>query len=126
MTKYSLSFVIFALYCIQNSRCIDFTNSAFGLNIHNILPAAFGDFNSDELTDLFVINNNASGGSVQILLGSLKEPHFIQDSNLQCFLPNKTITSVVPGDYDGDGLMDVLITTAMNSTDNFVFDMVFN
>lgn len=70
------------------------------------LPAAFGDFNSDELTDMFVILNK---NTLQILLGSDKEPTMYADPGLKCKF-NSTLSSVVPGDFNGDALMDVMVT----------------
>lgn len=82
------------------------TGLAFGTNRAG-LPAAFGDFNSDELTDLFVIRKNEKGSSVEILLGSTKEPYF-NSVGLVCNYSQRVV-SVVPGDFDGDALMDMLV-----------------
>ncbi|KAL1457072.1 hypothetical protein WDU94_001745, partial [Cyamophila willieti] len=43
------------------------TDQVFG-DVTDGLPAAFGDFNSDELTDMFVLRDN--GHTLQILLGT--------------------------------------------------------
>lgn len=104
------------LCCIQltSTNNIDMTYSSFGHQT-DILPAAFGDFNSDELTDLFVIEKNYR--NVTILLASSKEP-FFQNSGLYCELPRDyEVTSVIPGDFDGDAMMDFLVT-ALKLTDN--------
>ncbi|KAI5729771.1 hypothetical protein M8J76_006465 [Diaphorina citri] len=73
------------------------------------LPAAFGDFNSDELTDMFVLRDDRH--TLQILLGADTEPLLrpAPDGALKCTY-EKSISSVVPGDFDGDALMDVMIT----------------
>ncbi|CAG5049351.1 unnamed protein product [Parnassius apollo] len=89
------------------------TTSSFGKHNYGII-AAFGDFNSDELTDVFVIN----GSSVNVLLAHDKEP-FLRPSTFVCTYSNFVITSIVPGDYDGDAYMDILFTTQIkNSTSN--------
>lgn len=101
------------LCCIHTTSASDFVNRAFGHQT-DILPAAFGDFNSDELTDLFVIEKN--NRNVTILLASPKEPFFYH-SGLYCELPaGYAVTSVIPGDFDGDALMDFLVT-AINLED---------
>uniref|UniRef100_A0A1B6IZN2 T-cell immunomodulatory protein TIP C2 domain-containing protein n=1 Tax=Homalodisca liturata TaxID=320908 RepID=A0A1B6IZN2_9HEMI len=84
----------------------DATNQMFGGRTDG-MPAAFGDFNSDELTDIFVIRNNAR--TLEILFGQDKEPSMVS-SGIKCTFNKTTITSVVPGDFNGDALMDVLVT----------------
>lgn len=85
--------------------CTDITNQVFGSNV-NAIPAAFGDFNSDELTDLFVIK----GKSVDVLLSSSEGEPLLQSSNITCKF-ECSVTSLVPGDFNGDAFMDVLVTT---------------
>lgn len=92
----------------------DVTSQMFG-DITDGLPAAFGDFNSDELTDMFVIRNSAR--TLEILLGQDKEPS-MRTKGLKCNFNSSRITSVVPGDFNGDALMDVMVTV-LKSNDNF-------
>ncbi|XP_003222974.2 T-cell immunomodulatory protein [Anolis carolinensis] len=68
--------------------------------------AAFGDFNSDKQTDLFVLRADSE---LNIFQADQKEPYF--KPKVKLLLRNVVITSVVPGDYDGDSQMDVLLTT---------------
>ncbi|XP_053126320.1 T-cell immunomodulatory protein isoform X2 [Hemicordylus capensis] len=82
----------------------DVTSQLFGAEAFGSL-AAFGDFNSDKQTDLFVLRG---GNNLLIFLADQKEPYFKPKVNLSL---NVEITSVVPGDYDGDSQMDVLLTT---------------
>jgi integrin alpha FG-GAP repeat containing protein 1 len=86
----------------------DITGNVFGNISHGVSPAAFGDFNSDKLTDIFVIRDD--GHAIEVLLAGTKEP-IMQPSNLTCYFPKGSITSVVPGDFDGDAVMDILVTT---------------
>ncbi|KAK5645524.1 hypothetical protein RI129_006824 [Pyrocoelia pectoralis] len=96
------------LIIITHTRGSDITNVAFG-TVTDGMPAAFGDFDSDELTDVFVLRNN--GKTVEILLGNDEEPLLHRAKPpLQCEFKN-LITSVVPGDFDGDALMDIAVTT---------------
>lgn len=91
-------------------RGSDITVNVFG-NVLDGMPAAFGDFNSDELTDVFVIRNDKT---VQVLQASDQEPLLSPRKDLTCTFSDQ-VTSVVPGDFDGDVFMDVLVTT-FNST----------
>uniref|UniRef100_A0A6P7F4V3 T-cell immunomodulatory protein n=1 Tax=Diabrotica virgifera virgifera TaxID=50390 RepID=A0A6P7F4V3_DIAVI len=105
--------VVFLTVQIFIVRCSDITKLAFGQFTHG-LPAAFGDFNSDELTDVFVLTNREQ--TLQILLAYAEEPLLRPAPTLNCTFKNHKITSVVPGDFDGDALMDVLITTIKADT----------
>ncbi|XP_029767648.1 T-cell immunomodulatory protein [Terrapene carolina triunguis] len=81
------------------------TAQLFGAEAFGTL-AAFGDFNSDKQTDLFVLRG---GNELLIFLADQKEPYFKPKVKLS--INQGVITSVVPGDYDGDSQMDVLLTT---------------
>ncbi|XP_068267661.1 T-cell immunomodulatory protein isoform X2 [Nyctibius grandis] len=83
------------------------TAQLFGPEAYGML-AAFGDFNSDKQTDLFVLRG---GNELIIFLADQKEPYFKPRVKLPMKSLSVTITSVVPGDYDGDSQMDVLLTT---------------
>lgn len=113
ITMLRLVYILLSFVVILCSAVMDMTISSFGLN-NNGFIAAFGDFNSDELTDAFIIN----GSSVEVLLAHDKEP-FLRPSTLVCSFNNTDITSIVPGDYDGDAYMDILFTTqSQNTTSN--------
>ncbi|KAK0178908.1 hypothetical protein PV327_007748 [Microctonus hyperodae] len=102
--------LLFATIAITNSS--DITNAVFG-NFINGMPAAFGDFDSNELTDVFVLTKDAK--TLVVLLGSDQEP-LLRPTNLTCTFKSR-ITSVVPGDFDGDVFMDVLVTTKDSYSD---------
>ncbi|KAF7990439.1 hypothetical protein HCN44_000244 [Aphidius gifuensis] len=91
-----------------NSSC-DITSAVFD-NVLDGMPAAFGDYDSDELTDVFVIRKD--GKTLEILLSNEHEP-LLRSTNLTCKFENR-ITSIVPGDYDGNVFMDILVTTLDN------------
>jgi integrin alpha FG-GAP repeat containing protein 1 len=90
----------------------DITSAVFG-NATTNMPAAFGDFNSDKLTDIFVIREN--GHTLDILLAGDQEP-LMQFTNLSCGFKDLILTSVVPGDFNGDTMMDVMVTS-LNKSD---------
>ncbi|XP_034243244.1 T-cell immunomodulatory protein [Thrips palmi] len=88
----------------------DITSQVFG-SVRDVLPAAFGDFDSDELTDMFVLRDMGYNGmAVEIMLASNEDPLLRPNKTLQCKFPKSKVTSVVPGDFDGDALMDLLVT----------------
>ncbi|XP_048040664.1 T-cell immunomodulatory protein [Megalobrama amblycephala] len=86
----------------------DVTRDLFASENHGTV-AAFGDFNSDKQTDIFIIRKRSE---LLIFLADLKAPYFKPKVHLtkEVFPSDFSITSVVPGDYDGDSQMDVLLT----------------
>ncbi|XP_066440094.1 T-cell immunomodulatory protein [Eleutherodactylus coqui] len=77
--------------------------------------AAFGDFNADKQTDLFIVRG---GNELRIFLADLKAtPYFSPKVKLSLESEGLIITSVVPGDYNGDSQMDVLLTTIPSAKD---------
>lgn len=92
---------------VGSVKCSDITAAVFG-DVLDGMPAAFGDFNSDELTDVFMLRKNAT--TVEIFLAAEQEPLLKPSSDLSCTFTS-TVVSVVPGDFDGDVFMDVLVVT---------------
>lgn len=102
-------YVFILLGYIKVSLTSNITNLVFG-ELTDGMPAAFGDFNSDELTDVFVLRDKDH--TVEILLAHEEEPILrAAQPRLACTFKDRIITSVVPGDFDGDAFMDVLVTT---------------
>ena len=103
------------------------TAAVFGTTQANrsFIPAAFGDFNSDKLTDMVVLKDSEK--TVAVLLATEQKvvssgddpPLFVArpDSSLECNAPEGKIVSAVPADFDGDGGLDLMIVTKkiMNS-----------
>ena len=97
------------------------TAAVFGTNQANrsFIPAAFGDFNSDKLTDMVVLKDSEK--TVAVLLATEQKvvssgddpPLFVArpDSSLECNAPEGSIVSAVPADFDGDGGLDLMIVT---------------
>ncbi|XP_051918481.1 T-cell immunomodulatory protein [Hippocampus zosterae] len=97
----------------------DVTTDLFGAE-NNGTVAAFGDFNADKQTDIFIIREQSE---LVIFLADSKAPYFKPKVLIsKGILPSDTIlTSVVPGDYDGDSQMDVLLTAQINLMASSVF-----
>lgn len=83
------------------------TSSVFG-SVTDVMPAAFGDFNSDELTDLFVVRGTPN--TLEVMLAREQEPLLQSGQGLSCLFSEMHITSIVPGNFDGDAHLDVLVT----------------
>ena len=71
----------------------DITDSVFGNEGNSFLPAAFGDFNSDKLTDIIVLKKDRK--SVAVLLASEQNvvsidsgPMFQEQSTMECPCPD--------------------------------------
>ncbi|XP_018552966.1 T-cell immunomodulatory protein [Lates calcarifer] len=114
----------FLLFVVQyNTFALqDVTTDLFGAENYGTV-AAFGDFNSDKQTDIFIIRKQSE---LVIFLADSKTPYFKPKvQKIKDVLPSDTIvTSVVPGDYDGDSQMDVLVTTQIKPeapTSVFIF-----
>lgn len=83
---------------------------------------AFGDFNSDALIDVFILTDK--GQSVEIMFGS--DDQFTQpDVEIKCKFHERQITSVVPGDFNGDALMDALVTVKNTTEANTITNDVY-
>ena len=96
------------------------TNSVFSHEDLHILPAAFGDFNSDKLTDLIVVHAQ-DRSKVSILLAqpqtfSLASDRYFSglsdahDRHLTCSFDGQDVVGVAPADLDGDGGMDLAVS----------------
>jgi len=110
--KFTLVFInLVIVFTKINGTLINITSQVFGSNANGII-AAFGDFNSDKLTDLFVIADK--GKELRIFLASNELP-YLKPSTIKCSIDKGLITSVAPGDFNGDSHMDVLITIAAES-----------
>lgn len=99
------------LMFVSKSWGLNFTEYVFGTNT-NFLPAAFGDFNSDKLTDLFVLTED--GKTLKVLISQSEPPLMLApkpDGGPSCTYKNLIIRNVAPGDFDGNGAMDVMIVS---------------
>ncbi|PSN58125.1 hypothetical protein C0J52_00985 [Blattella germanica] len=99
-------FLLCMILLVPCTSAGDITNVVFGGTV-SVKPAAFGDFNSDELTDLFVIHGSTNM-TLEVMLASDQDP--LLRRGHKCLFPKDTIiSSVVPGNFDGDAHMDVMV-----------------
>lgn len=103
--------------CLASDDLRNVSSMVFGGDL-GWLPVAFGDFNADKLTDMVVIRGSRPRSRVAVLLARaqtfslLEEDYFAPDPaqhHLACDLPDWHIVGVTPGDFDGDGGMDLLV-----------------
>ncbi|KAL6029909.1 hypothetical protein STEG23_030840, partial [Scotinomys teguina] len=98
------------------------TAELFGAEAWGTL-AAFGDLNSDKQTDLFVLRER---NDLIVFLADQSAPYFKPKVKVSLKSHSTLVTSVVPGDYDGDSQMDVLLTyIPQNHTNNELGAVIF-
>lgn len=73
--------------------------------------AAFGDFDSDKFTDVFVIADK--GKSLEMLRGFPTEPVLRRSNTIKCLFngTQEIIDGVVASDFTGKAMMDLLVVT---------------
>ncbi|RDD47172.1 T-cell immunomodulatory protein [Trichoplax sp. H2] len=91
----------------------DVTNSV-GLTTQHVQLHAFGDFNSDNSVDLFSLDE--SNKQLSVLLWDHQALKFINGKAEIEMDSDQYITAVIPGDYDADGNLDVLIAYQSTSS----------
>ncbi|XP_022082252.1 T-cell immunomodulatory protein-like [Acanthaster planci] len=114
-----LSFTLFSStfgddpFAVNTADFTDTTKQVFAGGSADGIVAAYGDFDSDKRTDVFVLREN--GHVMDIYFQQMDESVTLSKKihNVSIRI-NDTITSVVPADFDGDSQMDVLITTKPN------------
>jgi integrin alpha FG-GAP repeat containing protein 1 len=96
--KVCIIFVCFVV-CIHAN---DFTYDTFR-TINDGIVSAYGDVNSDELTDVFILRDNFK--TLEVLIASQETPLLNEHINFKCHYTDLEISSVVPGEYFPKSLM---------------------
>lgn len=84
------------------------------------LIAAFGDFNSDKLTDIFVIDEEPKDtrGKLKWTFHVMKqiehEPYFVKYKRQSSCYSLEKIVSLIPGDFHGNTWMDLAVVTKVD------------
>nr|AVP12661.1 T-cell immunomodulatory protein [Littorina littorea] len=109
----TLSVIVISGYSlvICQGSLSDVTYDVFGSKKNGVV-AAFGDFNADKLTDIFVLSD---GGLVIYLMQAKedvtkKRTEFWQRLLYRSEVGATPISGVAPGDFNGDAQMDLLVT----------------
>ncbi|KAF8770142.1 T-cell immunomodulatory protein-like [Argiope bruennichi] len=112
--KFCIYLVVQLIGCSATTlKFEEITGEIFPLGENIGIIAAFGHFNSDEYTD--VVSLQQGGHKLQLFKGSENRPYF--QSSLNCSFAD-IITSVVPGDYNGDSQLDLLITLSKSNNEH--------
>ena len=113
-----LSFALALLHGAAAATAENVTLQLFGTN-NKFMPAAFADFNSDKHTDVIAIVKDKNECSVKVLLAYI-DPPLLRPDGPRCFCPGGNVISVVPGDFDGDGALDLMM---LSNTSSFFYDV---
>lgn len=119
IAKMNVINLLTVLVVVNMAWGLNFTEYVFGTNT-NFMPAAFGDFNSDKLTDLFVVTED--GKTVEVLISQSEPPLMLApgpEGGTSCTYKTLNIRNVAPGDFDGNGAMDVMIVSYNASVSPF-------
>jgi len=130
LNKVLLLWASLLLSVVHSNDLRDITQQIFNFSPDNsFIPTAFGDFNSDKLTDMVVLkvdDDSKERTSVKILIARQQslvatnsEKYFSSGdtkSGTECRLETGSIVSAVPADFDGDGGMDLLLLFTESET----------
>jgi len=98
-------FLVF-LTCHDVLSSVSDQTSEVGLADIEGVIAGYGDFNSDQATDVFVISKDWS--TVHVYLWNVRNQKFAKGD---ATVKSENIVNIVPADFNGDGDMDLLIST---------------
>jgi len=78
--------------------------------------AAFGDFNSDKHVDVFVVGANVNNETLLTLQVFTWSPGTEQYQPIDTQITDQGIEAVIPNDFNGDGMLDVLVQVRQAGT----------
>ncbi|XP_071746337.1 LOW QUALITY PROTEIN: T-cell immunomodulatory protein [Lepeophtheirus salmonis] len=114
--------VLYFMWILFPHLCIgqllqNVTSKILGSLPRSMIPLAFGDFNADKLTDVFVTDSEERSKIAilfaipQTLASSPSSPYFdvkkLRDKKRVCHFNRGVIQGASLGDFDGDGCLDV-------------------
>ncbi|KAI8983819.1 hypothetical protein BDB01DRAFT_790233 [Pilobolus umbonatus] len=92
---------------LPKNKLYGLDTDTIGLGAMDGTIAAFGDFNGDKFTDLFILSSDQT--TVSVYLWNHQAFTFRPSPNTKLIQPGFIITNVVPGDYNYDGHLDILV-----------------
>ncbi|XP_061162912.1 T-cell immunomodulatory protein-like [Saccostrea echinata] len=109
LRKQIIPFIFIFHSCFSNSLH-DITTSVFGTEVQGKL-AAFGDFNADKHTDIFVLSDDGKTLKLFSATSDRTSSEFkFEEKVLLKTKSDVVITNVVPADFNGDTQMDLFLT----------------
>lgn len=108
MRRNFISQVVFLLV-ISSSLAKDTFSPISDSSFYDIqcVPYAYGDFNADKRIDIFC--SSKSGKQLEIWLAQEREPLFLQHQVFKLNDDQALVVNIVPGDFNGDSIMDILV-----------------
>ncbi len=88
-----------------------FTKRTYGVEDFKGHVSAFGDFNSDKHADMFVVEQNTDTKKfhVYVYLWETRKNKYVKLDTKHTITEDKPITSIVPGDFNYDGRLDIMV-----------------
>lgn len=119
-----MGFLVFSLIITIVSWRVDCSSvsdqtGAVGLSSIEGFFAGYGDFNSDQATDIFTISHDWS--TVNVYLWNVRSQAFTKGG---ATVKSENIVGIAPSDFDGDGDMDLLVST-LSSTKTIISQVYF-
>ncbi|ORX56668.1 hypothetical protein BCR36DRAFT_395605 [Piromyces finnis] len=117
--------IFFILICISskvNSRLLLKSSNTFeevkvGLDSLSGSVVAYGDFNSDKFTDVFVLDSTLQKLSVYLWQANSTTFEHLKTADIDVSKDSLYIVNVIPNDFNYDGRLDVLIMATKQKSD---------
>ncbi|KAI8089476.1 uncharacterized protein BX664DRAFT_333099 [Halteromyces radiatus] len=105
------------------SRLYSLSPASLGLGNMDGTIAAFGDFNADKFTDIFTLGQDQK--SITIYTWDHKNFSFSPLLHAPHIQHDSIINNIIPGDYNYDGHLDVLVMDEPNAQGEFKMKIYF-
>ncbi|XP_020608841.1 T-cell immunomodulatory protein-like isoform X3 [Orbicella faveolata] len=118
-----LCFGLLVFFWRQVSSSFSDVTESVGISVVDGYLAAFGDFNGDKQTDLFIVTDG--GKHLEVFFWDDSDLKFRKGRTAISPPSSDTIVNVSPSDFDGDGCLDILISTQSQTADKTITVFVY-